>query len=138
MRKKEKLSKKLMDCKVWWRTHDISEKLKEIESELNSEYTKRMLLLEGEAINKMKKEPQYFYKYAKKFSKSFSQVGNFLTEDGDIVQNSVEKANMLRKQYESVYSTPDERYIIQDPDIFFNVQQYVPDTCDACVQNRGG
>ena len=93
--------------------------------------------MENAAIKKMKKDPKYFYNYAKKASKSPNQVGPFINEDGTIIKESVEKAEMLRAQYESVYSKPDEEWKVNDPDSFFNIQEDMPagdQECDNCLQ----
>ena len=108
MKKKAKLSKKILASKQWWKTYEIVEKIEMIEKELDEEYTKMNTEAEYKAIQKLKKDPKYFYNYAKKKSKSPNLIGPFLEKNGAIVQDSFEKAEKLRQQYESVFSQPIE------------------------------
>ena len=67
----------------------------------------------------MKKDPKTFFKYAKKFSKSTSDIGPFIDRDGDVISNPEKITEMLREQYESVYSIPMESMKISNPLEFF-------------------
>ena len=62
---------------------------------------------ENEALCKMKRNPKYFYKYANSFSKNKNKVGPLMNEHGDTVKDPYLMAEILRKQYESTFSTPD-------------------------------
>ena len=62
----------------------MKEELEDIESELDQEYSKKKKKEENLAIAKLKKDPKYFYNYAKKASKSPNQIGPFLEKDGSI------------------------------------------------------
>ena len=123
MKRKSKLSSKILSSNKWWKVLEMEEELETIESELDEEYRTKKTKDESIAIKKIKKDPKYFYNYAKKSSKSPNQIGPFLEKDGTIVADSFEKAEKLRKQYKSVYSNPDERWRIQDPNGFFGVPQ---------------
>ena len=48
--------------------------------------------------------------------------------DGNLCSDRSQKAECLRKQYESVYTQPDKKYLIKDPVSFFNTQ----DVCAQC------
>ena len=50
---------------------------------------------EFEAIRKIKKNPKYFYSYAKRFYKVKSIVGPFIDEEGAVVDDSFEMSEML-------------------------------------------
>ena len=97
------------------------EEIEAIESELEEEYTKMNIKAENKAIERLKKNPKYFYNYAMKKLKSSNLIGPFLEKDGNIVQDSFEKAEKLRNQYESVFSKPVEKRQILDPDGFFRI-----------------
>ena len=97
MKRKSKLSKKIISSTKWWKNLEMEEELETIESELDNEYSKKKLKKETIAVEKLKKDPKYFYNYAKKASKSPNQIGS-------IIADPFEKAEKLRKQYKSVYS----------------------------------
>ena len=59
---------------------NLRDKLESIEIALKESYNKRIIIQEKEALQKMKKDPGAFYKYAKKFSKSTSDIGPFIDE----------------------------------------------------------
>ena len=119
MRTKEKLSKKLMASKSWVRNYEKAKKLEDIEHKLDLMYKSRRRKKENEAIYKLSKNSSYFYTYAKRFSKTSNQIGDFVQNDGSIISDLFEKAEMLRKHYESVASIPREEYVVTNPDDFF-------------------
>ena len=63
---------------------------------------------ENEAINKIKNNPRAFYSYAKRFSKVKAGVGPFYDEAGDLINDDIKIADVLRNQYDSVFSKPME------------------------------
>ena len=50
MKKKAKLSKKILASKQWWKTYEIVEEIEMIEHELDEEYTKMNTEAENKAI----------------------------------------------------------------------------------------
>ena len=68
----------------------------------------------------MKKDPKVFFKYAKKFSKSTSDIGPFVDKSGDVILNPEKITEMLKEQYESVYSTPMKSMKVSNPQEFFS------------------
>ena len=136
MKRKSKLSQKILASIKWWKTVEMEEELENIEMELDEEYKKKKMKAENDAIKKIKKDPTYFYNYAKKSSKSPNQIGPFIEKDGTIVTDPFEKAEKLRKQYESAYSKPDEKWIIPDVDIFFSVSGQEQEDCPECEEER--
>ena len=123
MKRKSKLGNQILASSKWWKTVKMEEELEQIEMELDEEYTKQKIKNENEAIKRISKDPTYFYNYAKKSSKSPNLIGPFLEEDGTIVTDPFKKAEKLRAQYESVYSTPDQRWSIPDVNKFFCVTE---------------
>ena len=134
MRGKAKISKSLISTKFFQRYLNLREKLDIIEKELKQSYDERRMKKERAAISRMKHDPRAFYKYAKRFSKTNSDVGPFFHIDGNPVNEPSVIVDMLRKQYEGVYSTPDENFKIEDPSAFFSVddreQQLAIINCD--------
>ena len=83
-------------------------KIYSIEEDLKSHYKTRRSKVEKEAINKIKKNPNAFYTYAKKFAKTFSGVGPLIDADGKVITDPKETAEALKRQYEEVFSKPDK------------------------------
>ena len=123
MRQKTKLSKSILKAKSVSRCLSLREKLEKTEVELKSSYEKRRSDLEKKAIEKIKKNPKYFFSYAKRFSKVNSDIGPFFDRDGEPVLDGKEIVDMLRSQYESVFSSPMEEFLISNPQEFFSTNE---------------
>ena len=108
MRKKTSISKKIMQSNSGTKTLKLMNSLEAIEEELEISYKKRKLKNEKVAIGKIKRDPKYFYKYASKFSKTWSRVGPLINKKGETVKDAFQMAEILRLQYESTFSKPDE------------------------------
>ena len=52
--------------------------------------------------------------------------------EGNLCSDDFDKTECLRKQYESVYTKPDERYVVDDKDNFFNIGQCSSMSCVQC------
>ena len=99
----------------------MKESLESIEIKLKESYTSRRLEKEKAAISKMKSDPKAFFSYAKKFSRTQSDVGPFLDDSWNLVTDPGVSVDMLKQQYESVYSSPVQSMKIEDPIDFFNI-----------------
>ena len=77
--------------------YDIKER---IEEKLN--------FREKKAVDTIKDNQKYFYSYAKKFSKAKSTVGPLRSEEGNLISAAKEKAEILQKQYLTVFSNPED------------------------------
>ena len=121
MRKKRKLSKVTLRAKSHSRLLKLREELENIELKLQTSYETRRNKQEQDAIKKIKKDPKAFYGYAKRFSKTNSDIGPFFCKDGNPVTESEEIVEMLRLQYESVFSNPSEENLILKPDEFSQI-----------------
>ena len=93
--------------------------LEEVEQKLDPAYKTRRENVEKEAIKKLKKNPKFFYTYAKRFSKTHSEIAAFVTKEGELTSDPFEQSEILRQQYESVASKPMVEFIVKDPDDFF-------------------
>ena len=110
-------------------------KLEIIESKLSQSYDERRKSQEKEAIQKMRKDPRTFFSFAKKFSKAKTDVGPFLDEEGNLVTNTENIAEMLKAQYESVFSHPVPAKVISDPENFFKSSD-ADEQLDNVIFNR--
>ena len=119
MRRKKKLSDRLMSSKNWEKNYKVSQELEGVEEELTLHYNARRKKEEEEAIEEIKKNPKFFFSYAKRFSKTKDSIETFIMEDGRLVTDPTEQAEMLREQYDSVSSDPRKEFQINDPSTFF-------------------
>ena len=62
--------------------------------------------MEQKAATSVKSNPKYFFSYAKRFAKAKSSVGPLKTESGQLTTDAREMAEILQKQYQSVFSNP--------------------------------
>ena len=61
---------------------------------------------EKEAVDKVKDNPRFFFSYAKKKQNTTTNIGPLKREDGTFTDCPIEMSNILRKQYESIFSFP--------------------------------
>ena len=94
---------------------DAEQKLKQ---ESKSKRSKEETLV----INKLKKNPSYFYTYAKKKKIISNKIGPFTDTKNKIIDEPI--AEQLQAQYKSVWSTPSEKYRVHSPSNFFSETQF--------------
>ncbi len=71
------------------------------------------------AVDKIKTDPKYFFKYASRSSKLIKCIGPMLTESNGITNNPQHMCELLQDQYLKVFSLPSSAHIIQDINSFF-------------------
>ena len=96
--------------------------LEDVEAKLDFSYQSRRKEKEKKAIEKINKNPNYFYYYAKRFFKTSNAIGNLIIKDGTLVTGPYEKAEVLRKKYDTVASQPKSEYIVTNPSHCFDCQ----------------
>ena len=104
MKRKTKLSQKILSPKNWHKNYHINLELEKVEEQLDMQYKERRKSEENKAVGKLFKDPRYFYKYAKKFSKTNGHLNGFLDENITIQTDPNKMAEMQKKKYESVAS----------------------------------
>ena len=82
--------------------------LREVEEEIDNSYKERRSKEESDAIKTMKHNPKFFFSYAKRFSKTDSEIAAFEKEDGELTTDPADQAEILMKQYNSVASEPNK------------------------------
>ena len=83
--------------------NDLSLLTYEIQASISNELTQREL----KAVESVKKNPKYFFSYAKRFSKLKSNIGPLRNKDTGLLHyNPQQMADMLQAQYSSVFSDP--------------------------------
>ena len=120
------LTKLIIKSKKHGFTHGekIKEQLVDIESKLLKSRNNEILHDENKALDRIKSDPSYFSKYAKKFSKTATEVGPILNANGVLVNDKRSVSEMLLKQFSSVFSTPSANHAIYDiPSLFHDNDQ---------------
>ena len=79
----------------------------DIEISLQRSHQASKSVREMKAINAIKKNPKYFYSYTKSFSSLKSRIGPLLDANNKYTSSSLEMAEILTKQYKSVFSKPE-------------------------------
>ena len=91
------------------------ESITAIERSLKSSHDNEKKRNEDRAIECMKGEDKnYFFKYAKSRSKIKTQIGPF-EKDGELIQDPKQKAEMLKEQFDSVFSSPSNGNVDPSP-----------------------
>ena len=129
LRKKMKLKKLILKSDKWTKNKAVEEQLEEICGELDLMFYNRRVEMENKAISRINKDPSYFYKYQRRFGKMSEQIGDLKTvKNGKeiLVTDNKDKADALNNQYSSVWSQPDENFLVKHSRMFFSA-------CDECV-----
>ena len=79
-------------------------KLVHFEEQRKSQIYQSKLRKELSAIQSIKKNPNHFYKYAKKFAKSRSRIGPLKHPCGGVTSDPQSMSNLLQNQFASVFS----------------------------------
>ena len=75
---------------------------------------------ENAAVTKIKDDPNYFFRYAKKFSICKTDIGPLMNHETNSLSNDKhEMCCLLVDQFTSVFTIPDPQHIITDPVSFF-------------------
>ena len=83
MKQIKEISSRIQKSQSWKKTYNFTEKLRRKEEELSDLYKKKKIKEENDAIGKIKKDPKYFFCYAKKASKGKSQIGTLIAKNGE-------------------------------------------------------
>ena len=79
---------------------------------------------ENLAIDRIKSDPNYFSKHAKKFSKTGTEVGPLQDSHGDLVNDKKLMSDLLLNQFSSVFTTPSANHVISDVTSFFYAEEH--------------
>ena len=114
MRKRKKISDQLKLNLSDTRKNKLNRKLVDIEISLQSSHRAAKSAREIKAIQAIKTNPKYFFSYAKKYSKLTTQIGPLLDQNNRYTASSKKMADILSKQYESVFSEPRDHSVYTD------------------------
>ena len=97
----------------------IKDQLINIELELLKSHNDENL-----AMDRKESYPNYFFKYAKKFSKTGTEVGPLQDSHGDLVNDKKLMSDLLLNQFSSVFTTPSANHVISDVTSFFYADEH--------------
>ena len=135
MKRQKKLSGQIYSSKSWEKNYNKMQELKEVEEALEESYKQKRVKKEQEAVKNLMKNPRFFYSYSRHFTKTNEKMSGFVTKNGEIVTDPFQQSEMLREQYESVYSKPDPAYSVSD-DFFTRCEDCAMEKVHECVEDR--
>ena len=110
MRKRLKLVK---SCKS---APSIKAQLVKFEKQICDSHLSEKLFEEKVAVTKIKEDPNYFFRYAKKFSICKTDIGPLLNcSTNSLINDKYEMCCLLVDQFTGVFTTPDPNHIVTDP-----------------------
>ena len=116
MRKRTKILKK---CNGTVRRQD-EVKLQDLEKLILQSHKDEQSYDEAVAVNKIRKDPNFFFRYAKKFSLTNQIINCLSSEDGLLINDKDSICKLFLKQFNSVFSKPNASKIVHDSVAFFN------------------
>ena len=87
---------------------DLEDKIALLHYDIKDTVLSERLYREGLAVGKVRSNPKYFYSYAKRFSKQKQSISMLFDEDGSTCTNPKQIANILKNQFSSVFSSPED------------------------------
>eukprot|EP00111_Clytia_hemisphaerica_P012670 TCONS_00037267-protein len=120
-KKRRKITKQFLKCTSQSKKTKITKELLTIEKDLQKSFRDSKCYVENIAINFIKKNSKYFFAYARKKAKIKTKIGPLLNTNGELMQRSKEMAEILARQYVSVFSAPKPFDIMQSENDEVNV-----------------
>ena len=84
----------------------LRSELYDLNQKINQSIISQQDQREHVAVERIRKNPRYFYSFAREKKKMTSNIGPLLNQEGDLTDNPTEMANILQDQYASVFSDP--------------------------------
>ncbi|XP_069184308.1 uncharacterized protein [Procambarus clarkii] len=97
----------------------LGREIETIELKLQESYKTQERQREQKAVSEIEKNQKYFFSYAKSRLKTTSSIGPLRKGDGTFTDDNKEMSELLRKQYDSVFSKPLNALKIDNPNEFF-------------------
>jgi hypothetical protein len=103
---KGKLSSRILRTKCPVKLVSLMFELEETEREISASLYKHRVRIEREKVAQIKSNPNVFYKYARKYSKTAESIGPLLDSQDNPISSIKEMAAILNQQYSSMWSKP--------------------------------
>nr|XP_053652552.1 uncharacterized protein LOC128702351 [Cherax quadricarinatus] len=119
-RRRKRITERLKEVNISeMRRETLVREIASIELKLKESYRSQESREELKAINEIERNPKYFFSYAKSKSRTMSSIGPLLKQDGSYTDDSKEMSELLKSQYDSVFSKPLTRLRVEDQNEFF-------------------
>ena len=103
------------------------QKIRDIEKCICESHRDEQKQDELRAVNYIKNNANYFFRYAKQYSKRKDHIGPLRNENDELTNDIPEMCNLLLEQYNSVFSLPCAEKTIKNPQDYF-----VSDKINSC------
>ena len=127
MRKRCRLRKKLDSSNCDDQNCGYQQKIRDIEKCICESHRDEQKQDELRAVNCIKNNANYFFRYAKRYSKRKDHIGPLRNENDELTNDIPEMCNLLLEQYNSVFSLPCAEKTIKNPQDYF-----VSDKINSC------
>ena len=119
-RKKRKLINTLQKCTTQNRIQAIEKEIQNYEAQIKRLLMSKMQREEDKAVDNIKKNPRYFYSFAKRKTNMREEVGPLKMSQGSGLTSKPQQiADILKEQYESAFSKPKADKRVTNPSLFF-------------------
>ena len=106
LKRRSRLRKRYLAAKSTTARNALLNRLADIEGKLQQSHREKRELSEARAVDKIKRNPKFFFSYAKKCSKVRVGIGPLINSTKQLISAPREMAEILSEQYSSVFSTP--------------------------------
>ena len=100
---------------------NLNTKLNDIHLQIKASVNEQKSEAERLAVQTIRKNPRYFFSYCKKFDKRKTNIGPLLDAENKLQQDPKKMADLLQKQYSSVFSNPSSDKI-KSPNFIHNTE----------------
>ncbi len=121
-----KKRKKMRDTMLLSPTFSIQSGLLSIEQDILTSHHDESMYNESVAVSKIKEDPNFFFRYAKRFSITKQEIGPFYGDDGIMTNDKTYICKQLLDQFNSVFSVPLSSKSVTNPSTFFAVTNDSP------------
>ncbi len=124
MRQRCRTHKKMISCDTKSKIR-LQADIEIIEKQICDSHVQEKYQEESRAVDLIKSNSNYFFKYAKKYSHTKTSIGPLLDRDGALTNDVPTMCNLLLEQYNSMFSSPRSEKNIDNPVTFFTEE--IPD-----------
>ena len=92
-----------------------------IEEDIITSHINELSHEEAIAVAKIKEDPNFFFRYAKRFSITKQEIGPLYSDNGSLTNDKKLICKLLLEQFNSAFSIPLSNKVVTDPVSFFAV-----------------
>ena len=106
----------------------IEKRLIQIEHDICASHLSEKVHDENVAIVKIKSDPNYFFRFAKKTSMCSFEIGSLMNQVTETLTNDKQAmCELLLDHFNSVFTTPNSNKIVNNPITFFSIEELTND-----------